>query len=130
MKAKPIRIKRSRQNKQVSPNGLPIIYVGRGSRWGNPFKICELINGKFAISHECDYQLHQITKEVGCDSKHYNTKCEAAIDAIKCYELYHHAKDSANMADAITNLKGKNLSCWCKLDDKCHADLLLELANR
>lgn len=26
-------------------------------------------------------------------------------------------------------LRGKNLACWCKLGDPCHADVLLELAN-
>lgn len=35
----PVRITRSRRkgSKQVSPNGLPIQYVGRPTRWGNPF---------------------------------------------------------------------------------------------
>lgn len=27
-------------------------------------------------------------------------------------------------------LRGKNLACWCPLDDSCHADILLELANK
>lgn len=26
-------------------------------------------------------------------------------------------------------IKGKNLACWCKLDEPCHADFLLRLAN-
>lgn len=26
-------------------------------------------------------------------------------------------------------LKGKNLACWCKLGEPCHADVLLEIAN-
>jgi len=26
-------------------------------------------------------------------------------------------------------LAGKNLACWCALDQPCHADVLLELAN-
>lgn len=26
-------------------------------------------------------------------------------------------------------LRGKNLACWCALDKRCHADILLELAN-
>lgn len=26
-------------------------------------------------------------------------------------------------------LKGKNLACWCPLDQPCHADILLEIAN-
>lgn len=27
-------------------------------------------------------------------------------------------------------LRGKNLACWCALDKPCHADVLLDLANR
>mgnify|MGYP001564058662 CR=1 FL=1 len=27
-------------------------------------------------------------------------------------------------------LRGKNLACWCPLDLPCHADVLLEIANR
>jgi hypothetical protein len=27
-------------------------------------------------------------------------------------------------------LRGKNLACWCPLDKPCHADVLLELANK
>jgi hypothetical protein len=26
-------------------------------------------------------------------------------------------------------LRGKDLVCWCPLDQPCHADVLLELAN-
>lgn len=26
-------------------------------------------------------------------------------------------------------LKGKNLCCWCPLDQPCHADILLKIAN-
>jgi hypothetical protein len=27
-------------------------------------------------------------------------------------------------------LKGRDLACWCKPDEPCHADVLLEIANR
>ena len=27
------------------------------------------------------------------------------------------------------HLAGKDLACWCKLDEPCHADVLLEIAN-
>jgi hypothetical protein len=36
----------------------------------------------------------------------------------------------------IDELRGKNLACWCPLEDKdgnrvpCHADVLLEISNR
>jgi hypothetical protein len=31
---------------------------------------------------------------------------------------------------AQTELAGKDLACWCSLDEPCHADVLLNLANR
>ena len=30
----------------------------------------------------------------------------------------------------LDELRGKNLACWCPIDGPCHADVLLELANR
>lgn len=30
----------------------------------------------------------------------------------------------------ISELAGKNLACWCRLGTPCHADVLLELANK
>lgn len=29
----------------------------------------------------------------------------------------------------LSPLRGKNLACWCPLDQDCHADVLLEMAN-
>ena len=52
---------------------------------------------------------------------------EAAEDAIKCYNFW--LLPYTQIEDAIASLKGKNLSCWCRLNEKCHADFLLELAN-
>jgi hypothetical protein len=28
----------------------------------------------------------------------------------------------------LSELRGKDLACWCPLDQPCHADVLLELA--
>lgn len=30
----------------------------------------------------------------------------------------------------LSPLRGKNLACWCQIGTECHADVLLELANR
>ena len=30
----------------------------------------------------------------------------------------------------IHELRGKDLCCWCRTDQKCHADVLLEMANQ
>ena len=32
--------------------------------------------------------------------------------------------------DSLHELAGKNLACWCKEGAPCHADVLLELANK
>ncbi|ENA27483.1 hypothetical protein HMPREF1487_09139 [Pseudomonas sp. HPB0071] len=29
----------------------------------------------------------------------------------------------------ITELRGKALACWCRLDEPCHADILIKRAN-
>ena len=33
------------------------------------------------------------------------------------------------MKSLIEPLRGKNLACWCPLNQTCHADILLRLAN-
>jgi hypothetical protein len=35
-----------------------------------------------------------------------------------------------SVEDVRRELRGKHLACWCKLGLPCHADVLLELANR
>ena len=51
-----------------------------------------------------------------CGVTHTRTE---AVDLFRC--------DAVNLP--VEQLRGKNLGCWCKLDDACHADVLLELAN-
>ncbi|HIP38842.1 MAG TPA: DUF4326 domain-containing protein [Desulfocapsa sulfexigens] len=34
------------------------------------------------------------------------------------------------LLDSLHELEGKNLACWCKEGTPCHADVLLELANK
>lgn len=35
----------------------------------------------------------------------------------------------AEIIRRLPELRGKDLACWCPLDEPCHADVLLELAN-
>jgi hypothetical protein len=37
---------------------------------------------------------------------------------------------AVNADDVRRELRGKDLACWCPLDQPCHADVLLELANQ
>jgi len=102
---KPVRVQRSRKHKQVGPNLLETKYVGRPSKWGNPFKIGERSPHNYNVT----------------------------LDTEHCMELYKQIieskKEQGILEDFISELKGKNLSCWCPLDWECHADVLLELAN-
>lgn len=132
----PVRIQRSLQHKQVSPNGLPIVYVGRGSRWGNPFRLVKYSDGKWAI--KCDDDDKQISALTKLCHAVYDTREDAAKDAVRCYSFwllpYTHEgtlndflQSQAVLEEALLTLKNKNLSCWCKLNETCHADYLIKL---
>jgi len=34
------------------------------------------------------------------------------------------------LLESLPELRGRDLGCYCRLDQECHADVLLELANR
>lgn len=49
-------------------------------------------------------------------------------DAFRYY--VGHTVEGARLADlARVELCGKNLACWCRPDQPCHADVLLGIAN-
>jgi hypothetical protein len=37
--------------------------------------------------------------------------------------------DPAGLQQALDELRGHDLACWCPLDEPCHADIWLKLAN-
>ena len=96
MSNSPQRLQRSRQYTMVSPNGLPIVYVGRPTKWGNPYHI-------------------------GVDG--------TRDQVLKKYREYLEASPGL-VNEAKKELRGKNLACWCKPTEDCHADILLEIANQ
>ena len=75
------------------------IYVGRPTKWGNPYHLGDLgsADGELSMS-----------------------------DVLRKYRervQYYYG-------DEVLELRGKDLACWCPLDQPCHADILLELANQ
>lgn len=104
MSAKPVRITRSRVkgSKLESPNGLPVVCVTRGTRWGNPHKL-ETPNRPF---------------------NHANRLRAVTLFRFSLAE----GKLPYTVEDIKRELRGKNLACWCK-EGPCHADVLLEVAN-
>jgi hypothetical protein len=99
---KPIRIQRKRTKGWKMPENT--VYVGRPSLWGNPW----------AASHH-DRAHHP-------DVPIVHSMVADAAEAVARFREY-----AANLD--VTPLRGKNLACWCSLDQPCHADVLLEIAN-
>lgn len=105
----PKRIQRRRTKGWRMPEGA--IYVGRGSTWGNPFRVGDTVT----IHTLPDADGRQVVREM-------------VVDAAIAVALYRQAF-APDLPDIITQLRGKDLACWCPLDQPCHADVLLELAN-
>lgn len=96
------------------------VYVGRGSKWGNPYRVVPLHrSGPFDImigEHFCGqstgrYLAHKMVKN----------------RFIQAQKMGWHNTLPNDYTRA--ELAGKNLACWCPLDMPCHADVLLQLAN-
>lgn len=84
------------------------VYIGRPSKWGNPFKIGE--------KHPADG--HPLTRE----------------EVIEYYKnalpiMLTDTDDKGNLILNLEELRGKDLVCHCA-PLPCHGDILLELANR
>lgn len=78
------------------------IYVGRPTRWGNPWKVGEP-HPLFGWPMNAD-----------------------EVVALYRGAAEPHALLIAAMYDG---LRGHDLACWCPLSQPCHADVLLDLAN-
>ncbi|QHB37907.1 hypothetical protein SEA_OPIE_65 [Gordonia phage Opie] len=119
----PQRIQRRRTKDWRMPEGA--VYVGRPSQWGNPINlsdvaaqfpsvdergVAQMVVRDFAVLARRG-QLHvpnwrSLGGERGPVTWFYPT-----VDLIRA------------------ELGGHDLACWCPLDQPCHADVLLALAN-
>lgn len=112
---KPIRIQLSRDRGWKMPPNT--VKVDRTSKvYGNDFRIGHPVPKVF-LHMDFDH----------ADTFRYMNEAVVpdAAEAVRLYWRYGlpNAKD-------IAALRGKSLACWCKPGDPCHADVLLELANR
>lgn len=98
----PKRVQRSRAKGWRMPEDA--VYVGRPTKWGNPFRIAQPSDRAPAV----DKFRRWLAGEDG---------------------LGPPAAEGRRLAAAVGALRGKDLVCWCPLDQPCHADVLLELAN-
>jgi hypothetical protein len=101
----PQRLQRKRTKGWKAPPGAK--YVGRPSRWGNPFKV-----GVDGTAEECVWKYAKMLFPY----VHGGTLEEFLIS-------------EANMKAIQLDLRGKDLLCFCAPDRPCHADVLLSIAN-
>lgn len=104
---KPKRIQRKRTKGWAMPPNT--VYVGRPTKWGNPY----------VIGSEAGF-----VPRDGGPVFH--------ITAANCLRLFReHAIASIALNPTwLEPLRGKDLACFCKEGEPCHADILLELANQ
>lgn len=138
--AKPVRLQLSRkkgfnlQEHSQSVNGLPAVNVARPTLWQNPFKIGDPSGHLFQDDGDPTPLVASMSR--GQVLEFYRNLIEGFI----CPEMHPCGHDWQDQFRRKTNgfhpaeaarsmLHGKNLACWCKPGDPCHADVLLELAN-
>lgn len=88
--------------------------VDRSSRWGNPFR----------VGHPMSEDGHPIPEYLDWPG----AKRMTSADAVRCFRVYVEEQIRKD-PEWLIPLRGKNLACWCKPGDVCHADVLLQLAN-
>jgi hypothetical protein len=98
--------------------------VARPSKWGNPYVV-----GDEVSLNAFDGMQIEIALTADLAVTLYR---ELMITRLARWEGMH--PDDAAYADgwveALGQLRGRDLACWCPLDQPCHADVLLELANQ
>ena len=104
------RIQRKRTKGFKMPENT--IYVGRPTKWGNPFLVSEL-GAKEAVLRYRECILN-------------NAMVYRWIDEIQASIEFDRFKW---MSENIKTLQGKNLACFCSISCECHADTLLELCQ-
>lgn len=97
----PRRIQRQRTAGWRMPPGA--VYVGRPSVWGNPYGASP-------------------AALIRCDDPAKAVKLFREMVAGECESL-------GRLPNYIASLRGRDLACWCRLDQPCHADVLLAVAN-
>jgi hypothetical protein len=89
------------QTKVVHIKAPHDVYIGRPSKWGNPYSHLEGTLAEYKVN--------------------------SRQEAVEKYEEY--ILGNKELLDSLHELKGLTLGCWCK-PKKCHGDILVKLINR
>mgnify|MGYP000247614952 CR=1 FL=1 len=99
----PKRIQMHRRKGGWRKDNPDAVIVARPTKWGNPWAVAD---GTVFDRQE-------------------------AVDEFKMWaEDCLDPRVTGSLFDGLHELRGKDLACWCPLDQPCHADVLLAIANR
>lgn len=117
--AAPRRIQRQRTKGWRLPEGT--VVVSRPTKWGNPWTVADLLQEMAGHGDPADADAAR--------SAAAESYCAWLVgDLADCRHPGDPAKRVA-ILQALPSLRGKALACFCRLDQACHADVLLSLAN-
>jgi hypothetical protein len=136
----PVRVQLSRRKGWRMPENT--VKVSRPGPWGNPFNLraSEHCWTAIAFGHKADpagrhaasvtmFKLWiaggKATTVDGCGL--YGSKGKKTVAFAESPAII--AADPPSLEQIRRGLAGKNLACWCRPDQPCHADVLLEIAN-
>lgn len=111
-----LRVQRRRVKGYRLPEGT--IYVGRPTKWGNPYVVKRLESRRYAVFSPEGEQLGAAKFD----------KWNAAEQAVLRYRIMME-KIIKDDPSALDELKGRPLACWCGIGEPCHRDVLIEMAN-
>ena len=121
------RIQRKRTKGWKMPDNT--VYVGRPTKWGNPFKLVGDI-----IYIDAGYRRKTLDRWVFFEKGNIHRIIHLYWSMVTKRNIKGdsdiiHWKDRFKELD-LSELQGKDLACWCPLDKSCHADVLIELCQQ
>lgn len=101
------------------------VVVARPGPWGNPWRVDRHREpGRIWVTYSLGTDDVEVLRAV-------ESMTEGRSLAVEWYERALLARHLGyDVADVRRELAGLDLCCWCPLDEPCHADVLLRMANR
>ena len=104
------------------------VYVGRPSKWGNPYTVEMMQERMTALADVGRGAKWETIQPADLAVEAFRSDLRYGPDSIWWWYGPHVAMIRINLD--LDELRGRDLACWCPLDQPCHADVLLEVANR
>ena len=103
------------------------VVVARPTKWGNPFTIGGYPSAVRDFNDEWIRVSESARRRFSVNDFEQSLRSALHPDEVWSSPI---SIEFRIIAESLEELRGKNLACWCPLDQPCHADVLLDLANR